>query len=423
MQIHDPIYGRFEVGDRWLPLLLAPEVRRLSQVRLLNASTPSLATLGEIRRYSHTLGVLHLCDLGSHANFTKAERDALYATILLHDIGTPPFGHLLEYHLRERSGWDHESNIRAMIHGHASPENRAQQIFAGQGLAVIRALRRCNVSLEIVEEMLGSRHPMARLLFGTLDLDNLDNVVRMGWALGMLRDVELPHRIAAGLGVTKDGQLQLRRDEYSPDVKAWMELRRAVYEVLVFDPPTVAAQAILSDAIAHGFEAQVLDPESDWALYDEELVERLRHFKNTRRVISREYLGHLPQMVCYAHMDGTLEALGFGDRAELRHTIEELLSDILQDERVLCYIFVDKGAFEKKLEFHDPGTGDSWSIGTQSATVVLHVFSRLTGSRFAAKARAAEVAVRQFLSERGACVLRSGIRESGGGDDHPSFAF
>src|ERR1039457_6018682 len=100
MIVHDPLYGRFELPSRLDRLLLAPEVRRLSQIRLLNIATPSLATLGDLRRYSHTLGVLHLALLSRQVGYTKEERDALAASVILHDIGTPPFGHLMEYHLK-----------------------------------------------------------------------------------------------------------------------------------------------------------------------------------------------------------------------------------------------------------------------------------------------------------------------------------
>src|SRR6266700_4760404 len=99
MKVYDPIYGGFSLPSYVEELVFAPEVRRLSQIRLLNTLTPSLATLGELRRFSHTLGVLHLCDLNGAKGFSPEERKALAASVLLHDIGTPPFGHLMEYNL------------------------------------------------------------------------------------------------------------------------------------------------------------------------------------------------------------------------------------------------------------------------------------------------------------------------------------
>src|SRR3989442_11261486 len=112
MKVFDPLYGDFTLCREIAALAAAPEVRRLSQVRLLNTLTPSLATLGELRRYSHTLGVLYLCERNPALGFSQEERTALSASVLLHDIGTPPFGHLMEYHLRELSEWSHERIIK-----------------------------------------------------------------------------------------------------------------------------------------------------------------------------------------------------------------------------------------------------------------------------------------------------------------------
>src|SRR5439155_19290382 len=120
------------VPAQLVSLIVTPEVRRLSQVRLLNSLSPSIAALSEVRRYSHTLGVLHLCTLNKSLQASPSEQAALAASVLLHDIGTPPFGHIFEYHLRDLKGWDHEGVITAVLWGHHVPENVAHQIFAGK---------------------------------------------------------------------------------------------------------------------------------------------------------------------------------------------------------------------------------------------------------------------------------------------------
>jgi HD superfamily phosphohydrolase len=115
MIIYDPLYGHFPIPSYLSRLILTPEVRRLSQIRLLNTLSPSLAVLGELRRYSHTLGVLYLCERNRAHGYSEDERKALAASVLLHDIGTPPFGHLLEYYLRETKGWSHEGIIKPIL--------------------------------------------------------------------------------------------------------------------------------------------------------------------------------------------------------------------------------------------------------------------------------------------------------------------
>jgi HD superfamily phosphohydrolase len=134
MIIHDPLYGAFEVPRFLDRLILAPEVRRLMGVRLLNAPSPSLPTLSEVRRFSHTLGVLRLALLNPHIGLTRDEVRALTATILIHDAATPPFAHLLEYYLKDRAGWDHESALPDLLTGHNLVGNTAHQILPGEQL-------------------------------------------------------------------------------------------------------------------------------------------------------------------------------------------------------------------------------------------------------------------------------------------------
>ena len=211
MIVQDPLYGRFHVPNRLVPLLFTPEVRRLAQIRLLNTLSPSLATLGDLRRYSHTLGVLHLALSCRDARYTPEERDALAASVILHDIGTPPFGHLMEYHLKEQADWSHEDVIHSILWGLHAPENRAHQIFAGRSLTVRTVLRRVGIELELVQAIITRRHPLSTLLFGSVDFDNLDNVTRMAWALGIPFRRSLSSDLARGLSVTRDGILQLLR--------------------------------------------------------------------------------------------------------------------------------------------------------------------------------------------------------------------
>src|SRR5579863_4411113 len=103
MKIFDPLYGEVQLSAVQTVIARSPEFRRLSHIRLLNSASPTLATLGELRRYSHTLGVAALNLEWRQKNerfWKKEELDALEAAVLLHDIATPPFAHLFEYMLK-----------------------------------------------------------------------------------------------------------------------------------------------------------------------------------------------------------------------------------------------------------------------------------------------------------------------------------
>jgi HD superfamily phosphohydrolase len=375
MRIYDPLYGPFTVPPYLAQLLMTPEVRRLSQIRLLNALSPSLAALGEVRRYSHTLGVLYLSHRVHTLGYTQDERKALVASVLLHDIGTPPFAHLFEYHLRDRTGWTHEGIIKSVLWGFHAPENRAHQFFAGQTIEFRHALERVGIVVELVEQIVTEAHPLSKLLFGSIDLDNLDNVARMAWALGLDRAATWAIDIATLMSVGRDGGLRLRRDIGAEPIARWAALRGAIYDILVFDPPTVAAQAILSEAIGIGIRDGMLS-DDDWSLTDEELLDTLRHHQGTKDLIAREYLGRLPAMVFCVQIEGTLTSLGLSDRNTSKQKIEEVLRRLLPQERVLGYVFVDRGTFSKRLVFVDPNSMEEWSSGNTSTTVLFYGFVR-----------------------------------------------
>jgi len=418
MTVHDPIYGRFTLSKTVRQLLLTPEARRLSQIRLLNTLTPTLATLGDLRRYSHTLGVSYLAKINSQRGFGPEEKAAFAASVVLHDIGTPPFGHLFEYHLREASGWNHEDVIHSVLWGFHAPENRAHQIFAGRSLAVQSIIKRTRLSLELIQAIITRKHPLSSLLFGSLDLDNLDNVVRMAWALGLNAPASLATDLARGLTASRDGTLILSQARFGDAVQQWASLRRSVYEILVFDMETVAAQAALSEAIEIALTAQFLT-ENDWSLYDELLIEKLRSHEETKRLISRDYLGEPPRLIYALQLRGALTDYRFANRGEAKHLLDELLVNQFGKGKTLAYAFVDRGSFEKRLDFKDP-EGAAWQVGVTSRSLILYAFSRVGQIPIA---RAAE-AVKTLQIKMGVpeelvirCVLPAGREEDEVGDE------
>lgn len=377
MRVFDPIYGRFDLPAVMDTLLSTPEVRRLCQIRLLNTISPTLATLGEVRRYSHTLGVLYLSTKLRLRDHSDREQLALMSAVLLHDVGTPPFGHLFEYHLRERSHWSHEDIPHRLLTGGHAPENVAHQLFGGRTLEFRNLMERQGIDTDLVRSILRGEHKLSPLLFGSLDLDNLDNVTRMAWTLGMGGHSRNAIDLASSLGVGTSGELQLRK-EMQPAVSEWSRVRRTVYEVLVFDPSTVAAQAVLSRAIGLALQEDSIDRDW-WDLYDEELIEMLRDNSATKDLI-REYLGRLPAMAFAIQLSGSLEQLGLESRAKGEELVSQVLRSAVGVGRSHSYVFEDRGAFSKEVRFRDPDTGEHWQCGSKSSSTVFYGFIRHGGT-------------------------------------------
>lgn len=395
MNVADPLYGRFILPEPLATLAQSSEVRRLSEVRLLNAATPSLATLGELRRYSHTLGVLRLAMESNLGPLSKEEREAFLAAVLLHDTGTPPFAHLLEYQLRELShGWNHEDKIVSLLRRQHVRENRAHQIFRGRPPEFLNLLERHGVRRDFVEAISGGSHYSSSLLFGSLDLDNLDNVVRMGWALGLGDEGRTALTLARNLTVDLSGLVRLPV-ALTGDVERWAALRRACYEVIVFDQPTVAAQAVLASAIRSALKESILTLD-DWTLDDDQLVSRLLKSKTAKRKLVQDYFGQLPEAVfCYQYK-GRIQDYGFSSVGSLQAFLAEVFEKLELGSSAYTYAFVDQGTFSKSLTFVDPGSSRTWNSGSKSESFVVYGF---IGRRSQISGRLGKV-VREMVVER-----------------------
>lgn len=375
MIVYDPLYGQFEI-PRFLDRLLAtPEVRRLSEIRLLNTLTPSLATLGEIRRYSHTLGVLFLSMQNSYMGYSVDEVKALYASVLLHDTGTPAFAHLFEYLLDEKYSWDHETVIERLMYGQHVAENIASQLFHGRSISYEKVCRSVGVDFDTVVAIISKQHPLSEFLFGSLDLDNLDNVARMGWALGLNTSSSFAVELATQLAVSQSGRVELPASKGREAVHQWLKSRKAAYQVIAFDAPTIAAQAVLSDAIQTVMDSNGF-VQDDWTKSDTDLIHYLETNEETSSQIKNEYYGNLPAHVFTVQFEGTLRGLGFDSRSEAREMIEESIARCMARSRPLGYIFVDKGAFSKRVKFFDRRSNEWWSEGEFSESVVFYGFCR-----------------------------------------------
>jgi HD superfamily phosphohydrolase len=373
MRVFDPLYGEFRLSPQIAAIASAPEVRRLSQVRLLNTLSPSLATLGEVRRYSHTLGVLYLATQNEFVASSPDRLRAFQTAVLLHDIGTPPFGHLLEYHLRDRYNWHHEDIVGSILWGGHAPENTAHQIFARQTGRIRRLLANLGIPIDQVQRIIDKQDPIGRLLAGTLDFDNLDNVARMAMCLGRYDTGIVSIQIARALRVNHNGELVLRRS-FRDHVLQWQRARRWVYSILTTDPPTLAAQAVLSEAVGLAIGGGHIGIE-DWSMSDEDLIERLFSITATKKLML-SYLGQLPHLLLIARRTGTLADLGFADRRTFHGQVHSQLMSETQDASLLCYVFVDRGALERRLEFIDPEDETTWAVGESSSSVFLYVFSK-----------------------------------------------
>src|SRR5205807_10170870 len=155
-------------------------------------------------------------------------------------------------------------------------------------------------------------------------------------------------------------------------------------------------QAVLFTAVGALIEAEGLGSD-DWSLTDEELIERLRTHPATKDFLVHDFFDHLPLPLFCLQVTGKLDDFGLPSRLQAKAAIEDAVAASLPGERVLGYVVVDRGTFQKTVAFRDPVTDRIWSDGTASESVLFYGFLR--GARAATEAtghRAASAAIRRL---------------------------
>ena len=352
---------------------MSPEFRRLSEVRLININSPSLAALADVRRYSHTLGVLRLALANPMTNFGKEEYRALLASIIVHDAGTPAFAHLFEYQLKDHFDWDHESVVPRLLVKTHHVDQGSHQIFSARRPEFEALCRKSKVDFQLVLAILEQRHPCSKLVFGSIDFDNLDNVARMNWMLGETFNLDIILQLASSLGADAITPLLLPESQRA-NVLRWLSLRRRAYEVLVFDGPTVAGQAVLSELISDALRTRSLSVE-DWHYTDQQLLDALKTSPGVKERLERDFFGPTPELRLIAHITDISDPIFRRPKGELYLLIKEFLQ-LSGVSRTYGYCLVDRGTFEKRIAAVDPDTGKSWSVGERSESLILYGFGR-----------------------------------------------
>ena len=374
--VWDPLYGPITIPEWLRPVVFSPELQRLRGIRLLNTTSPSCSALSDARRFTHTMGVLYLALrlAGKITNtFSIQDSRTFLVAALLHDIGTPAFGHLFEYQLAAMKGWNHERFVSDIIRGTYRPEKRYQQIYYGNAIGLHAILKEIGIDPEEVVGLVNGSVPLGQLWAGFVDLDNIDNVFRMSTLLGFHPDTTAPMKLVDSIIPTREGPVFEK--EAFPVLELWRELRKRTYDVLAFDEQCLSGQAMLTDCFSTALKDEYLT-EDHWPFTDEDMLNYLFEYEETRDVIKRFAVGDFYRPVFmgwYACGKGSIDLRHHEERAKLSQRIHEVT-------KVSCspYVFYDSGTFSKRLNLNFR-TGDiqthSVELGEKSESTIVSVFT------------------------------------------------
>ncbi len=234
LRFADVLHGSVEVPTWILPFIKAPEFMRLRGVRLSNVDSFQFKDFNGPTRWEHCIAVAalaHRCAI--LRGLSAPDTAALTLAGLYHDVGTPPFAHTAEYVV---PGLDHEVESQRLLAGTRSEYgDPCIPVFASQ-LPQFRnicasAAKRAGVTVdpdEVARLVLGEgEHGF--LIRGSLDLDNLDNVVRACLFLGLEVDAGVPGRLVGWLAEQESTPTELQEVGHS-DVASWLTYRERLYQ-------------------------------------------------------------------------------------------------------------------------------------------------------------------------------------------------
>jgi HD superfamily phosphohydrolase len=281
----DPLYGEIEFEPAIADLAARPLVQRLRHIRLSNVDSLALPGIANVSRYEHALGT---GALAARSTFAKRASERLrvcfIAAAITHDTAISPFGHLMEEALSYlQTAYHHESkwsvllesgsgelggvNLQLYLGYQSGLRDWAEKFFGVDGSAVIQAVVR---GINGIGEF-------GPAIAGELDLDNLDNVARAAFHMGLDVDRRLPLRLAACLeNVDETGTVFA--DESVSLVREWLDLRERVYSRFMLSVPDFSGKLMLLYSIIEALRAGVIT-EADWNMTDGHLVEVLLNSK------------------------------------------------------------------------------------------------------------------------------------------------
>lgn len=295
--VYDALYGPVTYPGYVWEVLLTPELQRLREVRLCNINSLCLTGGANISRYEHSLGTAYLAMQSTQVwpwgLDAKTHRRIILAA-LLHDVGSSAFGHSIQYVISPE-GFEHES-FYDIINPESHRESEKygyqdtlmQPIYFGMPKRLVHILP--DDDLRAINEIISGKGPYGPLINGNIDLDNIDNVFRLAYHIGIVRSGKTPLNLAQSIRII-NGQLVLD-DGACHFVEDWYNVRRELYRYLLLNPDEFSAKCMLQEALE--LARRVTSVPFVWNDVDFDLLEKLA--KSTGEVpsiISRLMLGDL----------------------------------------------------------------------------------------------------------------------------------
>ena len=206
--IRDPIYGDIFIPQRFVGLIDTKVFQRLRRIKQL-AVADYVFPEATHTRFSHSLGVFHImnimlehfCSLFDWLNisYSQADKDAILAAALLHDIGHGPYSHAFEKAL----GKNHESWTEELILKDEELNNVITENFGPEFPKHIIRYLNYSKPHRLSSDVFSLEMVFSALINSQLDADRLDYLLRDAYNTGVkLGSIDL-QKIITSMELTK----------------------------------------------------------------------------------------------------------------------------------------------------------------------------------------------------------------------------
>lgn len=381
--IYDPLYGIIYLPDFIWRVINSPELQRLREVRLCNINSLCLTGGANINRFEHAIGTCYLAQQCLKSwpplnPISEREQKLFLLSALLHDVPSAAFGHTVEY-IESTSGFEHEA-FKFTIFGERGATYQYKSvthepIFFGMCREI--SLKISEEDINKIDEIVRGKGRFGPLINSAMDLDNIDNVFRLGYHIGLVKSGETPLKLAKSL-YTKNSKLIARNDAI-PLIEEWHKVRKMLYSYLLLNPEEFSGKCMLTEAIELAKLKEL--GTIKWYHVDYELLEKLSKISaETTIIISRLMKGDLYGCIGIFSTTRTDKYKIFIDTKE-RQEMENALGEIIRSKfgsrfksaMIAFHPIIDVNKTERRVEV-STDEGNIVQIGNSSNQLLIGVF-------------------------------------------------
>lgn len=335
----DALYGIVYLPEYLWKMLFIPEMQRLRELRLYNINSLYFTGGANINRYEHSLGACYLalqCIEANLSSLDEKEKMLIALSALFHDIYNAAFGHSVEY----IEDFSPENLFPYKVAGKEYSlfkykYSDFEPIYFGMcgeiSSKLMNELKLSDDDIEKIALYINGKGEYGPLISGSIDLDNIDNIFRMSYHMGLTKDTQSPVNLAKSIWAY-EGELYIH-EEAIPLVKDWIRLRAKLYRYLLLNPDEFSAKFMLTEAIELSNETG--QKVYTWYDTDFQILEKLsKSSSDVSNIIHRMMKGCL--YGCFGIFSTTkTEKLSELSDISVKRTIENEINELLKPEATI----------------------------------------------------------------------------------------